>query len=383
MEYKYLIFTDTNEELRYSSKIQCIPNVLTGETKTLKIKIGSEENVPYATTNVQDNYAYFESIAFSVWSILPQCEVVLEFDELKWNEHFPVNYNFYEKTIEDELKQKKKTITSAIQHYMRFLYRVMNMKRQYNKLFHVDEGNKSAVEKFEKEFDKAIIEKKFRITSPQNKSNIKHTDKISENHLEKWFVMNSEKGIISKKIPDYSRFGEMILFDQFPCGLFYEDKNEENRIFNKGAFDLWGITSNEEICLFELKKDGNCSLGIISELFFYSCLMKDFKQITSGVSDKDILKIRGFNSFLKAKDEKINAYFLVPRFHSFIENHLQGILIAMNSRNNKDIIYGYIKFNQNNLWKGIDEKKFMNLVEEEWDERQKRLKDGDRTEDKL
>ena len=258
---KYLVFEDGEEKLQYSSKISCEPEILTKDIKELMIYIGSNGSVPYATTNVQDDYADFESIAFAVWSILPHCHVILKFDELKWSKSFPIDYSVFEISVGDELN--KKSINSEIQHYMRFLYRVMSMKRMYE-LFKVDEINENERSTFEHLFDKAVIENSFRITQPEKESGIKRTKKISENHLEKWFVMNTQNNRISNTIPEFSKLGNIALFDQFPCGLFYKEICESGRILNKGAFDLWGMNANGELCIFELKKEGNCGLGIIS-----------------------------------------------------------------------------------------------------------------------
>ena len=130
------------------------------------------------------------------------------------------------------------------------------------------------------------------------------------------------------------------LYDQFPCGLFYEDKNEQNRLFNRGAFDLWGVDNEGNICLFELKEEKNHSLGIISELFFYSCLIKDFKS------------------------------FLAPKLYSFIKDNLNAVLEKMNERND-GVIYDYIKFDQKKIVKPekTDVEIFIKNLKEEWEKK--------------
>ena len=77
--------------------------------------------------------------------------------------------------------------------------------------------------------------------------------------------------------------------------------------------------------MYELKEDKNKHLGIISELFFYSCLMSDFKKIAP---DKGTDQ-RGFSKFLQANN-KIKAFFLAPSFHSFIDGpNLDNILTVI------------------------------------------------------
>ena len=76
--------------------------------------------------------------------------------------------------------------------------------------------------------------------------------------------------------------------------------------------------------------------------------------------------IRGFDSFIKARDGFLHAYFLVPEFHPFMERHLDEILNAMNKSKDKKIIYGYIKFDQQKLMGGKDDETFINILEKEW-----------------
>lgn len=63
---------------------------------------------------------------------------------------------------------------------------------------------------------------------------------------------------------------------QWPVGLFDGRVDNSNRVFNggKSAIDLIGIRGTE-LVLVELKKDGNRKAGAISELLFYSSLMRD------------------------------------------------------------------------------------------------------------
>ena len=200
------------------------------------------------------------------------------------------------------------------------------------------------------------------MTEPDRDSGVKRGDTISENHLEKWFVLHAGEDEFLKIIPEWeNKCDNIALYDQFPCGLFYVNKENPNRLFNHGAFDLWGIDGEGNICLFELKEEKNHSLGIISELFFYSCLIKDFKSIVKNSPMEK--KFRGFDKFCEAKGD-IKAYFLAPKLYSFIEDNMSAVLEKMNERND-GVTYDYIGFNQDKVVGGNVEA-FIEKLREEW-----------------
>lgn len=362
-KYKELNFSKGNI-LQYSSNISC---EWKKEQTELEIYMGRDaHNIPYATCNVQTDYADFESIAFCVWAKCPDCKVILRYEPLKWYTEkenvFPLDYEHYDECLEwiaEEKERRKKegkklndSIGSRIQHYMRFLYRVMKMKELYGEKFFVDENHSEEVEIFTKEFQKRITDKSFKMTKPTQKGGAKETKNVSENHLEKWFMYYSATPMMKEKCPELvnSKSGNMKLYDQFPCGLFAGSPSEKNRIFNRGAFDLWGMDKENHICLYELKEYKNAGhLGIISELFFYSCLISDLKKVAEFLSDEEKSKceFRGFQEFLRANN-KITAYFLVPRFHSFIKENLSEILREMNQRND-NVQYDAIVFDQDKI----------------------------------
>jgi len=63
---------------------------------------------------------------------------------------------------------------------------------------------------------------------------------------------------------------------QWPVGLFHESVSKESRVFSggKSAIDLMGIRGRT-LVLVELKKQGNNKVGALSELIFYSSVMRD------------------------------------------------------------------------------------------------------------
>lgn len=72
---------------------------------------------------------------------------------------------------------------------------------------------------------------------------------------------------------------------QFPVGLFIGEVAAGNRVFTggKSAIDLIGIRGRT-LVLFELKAHGNIPAGILSELIFYACVMRDALPRGAGMS---------------------------------------------------------------------------------------------------
>lgn len=382
------IYFPNGLKMRYSARMKCEPeNVV----EHLNISIGSDAwGIPYATSNMQKDYADFEGIAFAVWSILPECNITLQFDSMEWNltdGDFPIDYDkvdervldavnaynkhIYESGLEKDKKDgkfrnrkimKQEKLESHTQHYLRFLYRVSKVRELYGKHFFVATKNEQEVNLFSKLYDKALRENKLMMTEPERDSGAKGGDTISENHLEKWFVLHAGKDEFLKTITEWKNKCDNIeLYDQFPCGMFYEKKSEANRLFNGGAFDLWGVNSEGNICLFELKEARNHSLGIISELFFYSCLIKDFKVIVEKSSMQK--KFRGFDNFCAAKGD-IKAYFLVPKLYPFMKENISAILEKMNERDD-GVSYDCIEFDQEKIVKP-NVKTFIENLKEDW-----------------
>lgn len=109
---------------------------------------------------------------------------------------------------------------------------------------------------------------------------------------------------------------------QWPVGLF-RDKvaNGENRIFTggKSAIDLIGIR-NDQLALVELKKDGNRKVGALSELFFYSCLMRDAVLNNFQFEDRPPRRNCSISTEDIRRCSKILAVLLAPAMHPLIEN---------------------------------------------------------------
>jgi hypothetical protein len=125
-----------------------------------------------------------------------------------------------------------------------------------------------------------------------------------------------------------------------PVGVFKKSVSKLTSIFPrlKSAIDIWGISKNNELLLFELKADANNKVGIITELYFYCCIMRNVQsgRFKHEKSDGDLDMI--------AKSKNINAYFLAPKLHLLVDKELVRLL---NVKLSPDIEIQYLQFSDN------------------------------------
>lgn len=144
----------------------------------------------------------------------------------------------------------------------------------------------------------------------------------------------------------------LCLYNQLPNGLFNnkptEKPNAHNRIFTAGMYDIWGIDSNHNFCIFELKKNtGNTKLGIISELFFYAVYAHEIL-CNPNILHKNTKNIRGYDELYKTvSNHKINgvtAIFLLGEgWHSQIKMRKEELTKLLNT-NTFGIKFDFIQY---------------------------------------
>jgi hypothetical protein len=132
------------------------------------------------------------------------------------------------------------------------------------------------------------------------------------------------------------------IYRQLPVGIFENKISRETRIFTggKSAIDIWGFNKWNELLLLELKAGTNIKVGIISELYFYVCVMQRvrkqiFEYENSPDHNKHLLEIQ--------PTKKINAYFLASTLHPLVDKE---ILRLLNEVNPDEIKYCCIRFNK-------------------------------------
>lgn len=196
-------------------------------------------------------------------------------------------------------------------HYQRFLYRVSRFNDLFSNWFavapecltHLDESKIMGP----LVFNTAAKSPK---DMPDNKS--------PESKLE---ILLAESGWLATTFalnPD-------LVGRQFPVGLFQETVSRATQIFTggKSAIDLLGIEDQpRRLWVFELKADGNQSMGIVSELFFYVSFMRDVidgKFSFQGSSPR--IKGRLHHGDL-AGIKEIRGCLLAPRLHPLLDDNL-------------------------------------------------------------
>ena len=196
---------------------------------------GEEIALNATCKNMQTDNAAFEGWAVCLKAWLPDEIITVE---LKW----------------DVPKDKN-------EHYNRFCYRVMKMKEAFN-WFSIASFNQCEIDKFQEHLNNLqnncgnkIPEKKF-----------KHGGKVGENAVE--YDMVHEQNFPQLLCNHYNI---PKIYHQLPVGV-----KQDGIYFFAGstaAIDLWGMNGNE-LTIIELKYE-NEMVGIISELFFYTSLMRD------------------------------------------------------------------------------------------------------------
>ena len=92
---------------------------------------------------------------------------------------------------------------------------------------------------------------------------------------------------------------------QLPVALFEGTVSKSTQVFTggKSAIDLWASDPDKGVALFELKAPDNSKIGAISELFFYTTLVRDlidgvFQFKGDGKTEKSIRDVKQVSGFL-------------------------------------------------------------------------------------
>ena len=216
--------------------------------------------------------------------------------------------------------------------YQRFLFRAHCFSNHFSDWFSIHPDSRL--------FLKSDLRIKPNITyflNEPSKNRPEHKPQRDEGKLEKRFV-NGDLNAELLKITESLRLDR-----QLKVGLFNETKeakkvSKSNAIFphRPSAVDIWGISKNNELLLLELKK-GKGSVGIISELYFYSCVMQCVRE---GQFQFKEFKTLNLNRIAGAS--KIKAYFLAPKLHRLIDD--EKIFDDLNAGTAPNIEFHYLKF---------------------------------------
>ena len=214
-------------------------------------------------------------------------------------------------------------------HYQRFLFRLNNFSQDFMSWFSIDKYCQILLDdlKIKKEI-------KYILNIPR-----KRGDKVSPNPeaiLEDRFVNRDLRE------PLINISNAVSVYRQLPVGVFENKVSKSASIFTggKSAIDIWGFNKSNELLVFELKADSNEKVGIISELYFYVCVLQMvrkqiFKHENCLNENKHILGI--------PETKKIRAYFLSPTLHPLVDKE---ILKLLNEVSPDEVSYHYIQFSK-------------------------------------
>ena len=268
-------------------------------TKTLHLYIQEQEGVRdgkrvvlnATCNNMQSDNAAFEGWAICLKAWLPEhIETVV----LKWDAPG--------KEGEKDMTRNNK------QHYRRFLYRVLRFSQQYS-WFSIDNNNKQSVIDFNDElYD---LQNNNYSENPKLKGSV---DDLSETSVE--YLLTTKFADSMKE-----RFELDNIDRQFPVGV----KRRGEQFFTGGmsAIDLWGMKDNI-LTIIELKYNGgktkNKKVGIISELFMYSNIMRD---IISGKIKRPALTRQKSEGYFYERHQtfsELKAFMLSDEYHPLVDN---------------------------------------------------------------
>lgn len=212
-------------------------------------------------------------------------------------------------------------------HYQRFLFRLKHFSQDFNSWFSIDKDCEILLDDL-----KIKNGMEYFLNMPN-----KRGDKVSPNPeaiLEDLFV----NGNLRESLMNISNADTV--FRQLPVGVFENKVSKKTAIFTRGksAIDIWGVSKVNELLIFELKADNNEMVGIISELYFYVCVLEKvrkqtFKHENCLIGNKHLLRI--------SETKSIKAYFLAPTLHPLIDRE---ILRLLNEETPDGINFQYIQF---------------------------------------
>lgn len=273
------------------------------ENKILSIKLDKES----LFANMQTNEAAFEGWALCLKSWLKDKDGVPMVDKvmIKW----------------DVIKGIKS------EHYARFLYRVRKFIENYD---WADADNREYI------YDINWIS----VNLPEKEAFMNVEQLIEE------YIKKCNEGKSTKKNPEKI---EEILFVKEKATSFKAIANQlpmrvysESDMRTPGSFlDVWALTYDNQLNIYELKAEGNKSVGIISELMFYVNVVNDLVSGKLKFIDRAAKQnYRSFDALYEAISnktiEKINGIMRIPKgeLHPLIST---DVLKAMNAMVNNSI----------------------------------------------
>lgn len=262
--------------------------------------------------NMQTDESAFEGWSIVLKAAFPDIEHII----LNWEE--PVY------TADKQNTQKA--------HYRRFLMRAANFRRAYS-WFKVADNRRDEVDWMQS----MLLNGGVVINYPKKECG-EITDKKKK-----------PEAVLERKLVNLWRKECPVTDEQLPVGLFSNGKvSKDNTFTPRGAsqIDLWQFDGNT-MRVYELKVMNNEKIGIISELMFYVCTIKNI--VEGKICYPDVSKVKNYrhfkdfaNAVAAGKIENIIGYFTAPLLHPLIESdHLNNRILTILNANNLGIGFEY------------------------------------------
>ena len=195
-------------------------------------------------------------------------------------------------------------------HFQRFLYRVKKFSAYYCNWFSVAQGCSTQALRIKDH-------ETYQLNAPSKTNNSRTNDSTrnAENVIENKIIKDGDS-------PVKHAFKIARLERQLPVGVFCDKVEKKNAIFahGKSAVDIWGITSANELVIFELKAPKNEKVGAISEIFFYAMVLAD--------EQAGLLIRKNPPGELIRKTTSLKALLLASAVHPLITNRVFDLLNA-------------------------------------------------------
>lgn len=208
-------------------------------------------------------------------------------------------------------------------HYIRFIYRVIKFTQSYKWASYetLDIQAKEDIEQYKKEIEQCEWVVNYPTTDAKEEAG-KGEAQLERN--------------LKSVLPG-------ICGQQLPVGLFYQEKSKkaERTPRQSSQIDLWSIENNT-LSIYELKKDNNTKVGIISELMFYVNVIKDLTEGTlrygTGAETEEA-NHRNFNSVYdhvtNSKLKQVYGVFLANNLHPLIQTARENLFTLLNENTDR------------------------------------------------
>lgn len=257
--------------------------------------------------NMQTDASAFEGWAFAIKSICPE--------------------------IAKKIVIQWKSPEKGNLHYNRFLYRAIRFEESYEdvEIKPLDDKSRDELEAIKSELKEWVI-------------NYPASDALS-------YAQKGEAQLERAILRHFSDDLQLTSGNQLPVGLFFKEKKatrENARTPHNGSqIDLWTL-KDDTFTVYELKKDDNKMVGIISELMFYVNVIKDINQgiITYPSTAVEGINFRSFENVLKFLPSntqlKIEGVFLSNELHPLLT--FSNKLMELLNNNSRSIHYKQLGF---------------------------------------